>query len=476
MNTLRLTVLSSALLILTGCISAPPYEGPPQTELGKQWTVQDSDVLHVAGNTYNQSLDAWWTRFNDPILDRLIAEGMAYNHDVRYAALKVEEARAALAGTRSDLWPSVDLEAGSARSRNSESVNPGGERYQTSNSIGAAINWELDLFGRIRHSIAADEARFEMLREDAQAINLSITTEIARSYFSLRSVQGELLAQQSIIESLETTRKIVARRVQAGDLPRVEIQTIDARLIAAKAVIPDIQARIRAYALALSILSGGLPEKELSLINSASQQMTWPAIPAGERADILRRRPDILAAERQLAASAADVGYAVAEQFPKLTINATGGFESLSSTQLLKAANQTWSLLPSISWRIFDGGRIKAEIHAAQARQEMAALAYEQTVLTSLNEAETAMGNYHYHHQAVIQWEDAAVTARQILQSQQRRFRAGDVAMADVLEAQRQFAEAQYSLAVARGNATNTMVNVIKALGGGMQKSSQSLG
>lgn len=284
----------------------------------------------------------------------------------------------------------------------------------------------------------------------------------------MRSVQAQLQAQESILGALRGTRKIVLRRVQAGDLAQIELQNIDARLLSAQAAIPEIQARIRAEALALSILTGGQPNKELFLVSTAIPIRSLPAIPAGSPADILRRRPDIRAAERQLAASNAEVGVAVAAQFPQLTINANGGFDALSPVKLVRSSNESWSVFPFISWRIMDGGKIRAEIHAAQARQKMAAVDYEQTVLKALNESETAMSNYQYYQQSVAQWTEAAVQAQQVFRSQQRRFSAGDISMADVLEAQRQYAEAQYSLALTQGKASSAMVDVVKALGGGI--------
>ena len=156
----------------------------------------------------------------------------------------------------------------------------------------------------------------------------------------------------------------------------------------------------------------------------------------------MRIIPDIHSAERQLAASAADLQYSVAEQFPELTINASGGFDALSTGQLMKGGNKTWSIFPFISWLIVDSGRVKAEIHAAQARQEMAVVNYEKTVLTALNEAETSMGNYQFYQQAVMHWGIAINNAQQILYSKQRSFKAGDIAMTEVLDAQQQCAKA----------------------------------
>ncbi len=468
MNTKLQALLFVAILITTGCISAPPYEGPPETALNHEWTLQDDATEQTIDFASEQSLEHWWEAYDDAALTRLVEEGLSHNQDVRYAVLRIEEAQAILSGAQSGLWPVANLEGSMTRSRTSESTTYMNDIYRTVNNVGVGAAWEIDLFKRIRHHIAAEQARFEMLQEDAHAVALSTTGEIARSYFSLRSAQNELSAQQNIITSLENLRGIVARRVQSGDLPEADIQVIDARLVSARASIPEIDARIRIYALALSLLTGGLPEKELELTNNAEPQLSFPAIPVGARADILRRRPDIRSAERQLAASYADTAAAVAEQFPQLTINAMGGFEALSSGSLVQAANRTWSIFPFISWRILDGGRIRADIHTAEARQKMAALAYEQAVLTALNEAETSMNNYYYQNRSLQHWQNAAAATQQVLHSQQRRFNAGDVAMADVLEAQQQFAEAQYSLAITQGNTANALVDVIKALGGGM--------
>lgn len=465
MKILPLTIVSVPLFLLTACISAPPYQGAPDVELAPQWIASKNH----AESTLN--LEKWWQYFNDPQLNLLINEGLAYNHDVRLAVMKIEEAQAIMTASRSQLLPSADLDLHHSNSRNSEAVNKINSRYQTRNYVGATIGWEVDIFGRIRHGVAANSARYEQSIEEADGVRLSISTEIVRSYFGLSSAQQELQAQQQIIKNLVALRNVVIRRVQAGDLPRIEIESIDARLQTAQAIIPEIEARIQTNLLALSILTGGQPDKQLHVGAAVVALPSLPDIPVGKPADILRRRPDIRAAERQLAVSNAELGAAIAEQFPKLTINASGGFDALSSARLIQAANQSWSVVPFISWRILDGGKVKAEIHAAKAREKMAALLYEQTVLTALNEAETAMSNYHYYRQGVKYSSKAARAAQQVLQSQLRRFQAGDISMADMLEAQRNFAQAEYSYAVAYGHATRAMVDVIKALGGGLQQS-----
>lgn len=157
MNRLRLSVLFSSTLLLCACISAPQYQGSPSVQMPKQWTLSEKD------NESAEALEQWWQDFHDPVLDRLINEGLANNHDIRHAVLKIEEARAVLAGTRSGFWPTAVAEGRSTRSRNIESVSLPNQHYQTRNYVGTAITWEIDLFGRVRNSVAADTARYEQL-------------------------------------------------------------------------------------------------------------------------------------------------------------------------------------------------------------------------------------------------------------------------------------------------------------------------
>lgn len=466
---MRTSLIFILPITLVACISAPPYEGPPDVDLGQEWTLSDRPVLHPDEPS---TLGSWWESFDDSTLTRLITEGVQQNHDIRRAVLRINEARAQLAGARSGFWPSADLEGSVTRRRQSENGSfpvgliPGVSRDQTLYDLGLNAGWEIDLFGRIRHSVEAADARFQATEEDARAVRISISAEIARTYFALRGAQKQLVAQQSSIKSLQDTLTLVRRRVDAGDLPPVEISVTEARLTAAQALLPTTEANIRASALALGTLLGGLPEKELPLIESPAETISLPDIPVGQRADLLRQRPDIRTAERRLAASAADLQYAVAEQFPKLTISAAGGFEALSSGDLLRSRSETWSILPFISWRIFDGGRVRADIHAAEARQQDAALAYEQTVLAALGEAEQAMSSYLHMRESLIRQQQAVQQAHNVLQSQQRRFEAGDIAMLDVLQAQQQLYDAEQSLAGLESNAAMAGVDVFKALGG----------
>lgn len=453
-------------LCFLGCSTHEPYQGPPEMEIGENWTFG-------SGNEVDISLEKWWEAFNDPVLTGLIRKGRACNLDIRQAVLRIQEARAMVAGARGGYYPGLNLEADVTRRRQSENgplpitLLPGIDRDQTIYGAGLGASWEMDLFGRVRHSVERAEAFYEKAMVDAHAVRIGISAEIGNAYFNLKSAQMELKAEQENIAALREIVLLVARRIQAGDLPETEKKALEARLSASEAVLPAIEARIRASALALGTLAGALPEEELHLIRKKLPEWQFPAIPAGERADILRRRPDILAAETLLAAASAEHGLAVAEQFPSLTINAFGGFQSLVLHDLPEAASQIFSVSPLVSWNIFSGGRIRAQIHAAEARQEQAAIAYQKAVLTALEEAERSMGNYLYALETLNRQEHAVAMAKDVLGSQKRRFAAGEVDMLDVLEAQRQIASLELARAQATGFAAAQCIASFRALGGG---------
>lgn len=449
-----------------GCSMHKPYKGPPGMETGQGWTLGQKEESDA-------SLEKWWESFDDPALARLVVKGRAENLDIRQAVLRIDEARAMVASVRGGYYPGLGLDAGLTRNRLSENGSlpitmiPGISRDRTIYEASLGTSWEIDLFGRVRHSVGRAEALYEKAIEDAQAVRISISAEIGAAYFNLRSAQLELEAEKANISALRDILSLVERRVQAGDLPATEKKTVEARLSAAESAMPAIEARIRASALALGTLMGGLPEKELALAETAVPEWRFPGIPAGERADILRRRPDIRSAEHFLAAAYAEHGLAVAEQFPSLHINAMGGFQSLAFHNLPKSVSQIFSIGPAISWNIFSGGKIRAQIHAAEARQEQAAIGYKKTVLTAIEEAERSMGNYRHALESLTRQNHAVYMAKEVLESQKRRFNEGDADMLDVLEAQKEVAGLESEKAKATGNAALQCVASFKALGGG---------
>lgn len=461
----RAAMLVSAAL-LAACAGAPEYRAP-ELNAGKGWA-QPADAS--AGKA---ELASWWRSLGDPVLDRLVETAHAQNLDIRQAGSRIAEARAlrdAAAGAQSPL-----LQAGASVNRRRQSKNgplpigviPGVSRDQTIHDVAFDAAWEIDLFGRIRHGVEASAAQLQASEAAAADTRISVAAEVARSYLSLRGAQRELAARSASVEAMRRIAATVRERAAAGDLARADVERAQAQLDAAAAYLPGIRARIRASALGIGVLLGQLPESELALIDSSGAEIALKPIPVGARADVLRRRPDVRYAERRLAAATAETGAAKAEWFPRLSIGASGGFQALALGDLLQASSQVFSVMPVISWRIFDGGRVQAQIHAAEARQRSAAQAYEKAVLSALGDAERALSNYRYALESVQVQRAALESARRSYGHAKRRFELGDIALADLMEAERGMRDAEDAYALAHTSAAIDLVALYKALGEG---------
>ncbi|MEJ8568327.1 efflux transporter outer membrane subunit [Elongatibacter sediminis] len=456
-----------AALLLGACAVGPDYREPPPVDTGSGWS-QPSDDTPAAVD-----LSAWWTSLGDPALNRLVTTALADNLDVRQARWRIAEARALRDHAAGGYAPVLDAQGNVTRRRQSENgplpINniPGIERDQTIYEAGFDAAWEIDLFGANQRTIEGAEARVQAELAGAGDVRISIAAEVARSYLTFRGAQRELAVRQASVATLQQTAELVQKRFEVGDAARADVDTALARLAVATAGLPRIKARQRAAVLGLGVLLGTPPERELALLETTTPQIVLAPIPVGERADVLRRRPDVRAAERRLAASSADIGVATAELFPKLSIGAGGGFQSLDSGQLFDSGSQTFSITPLISWRVFDGGRVRARIRASEARQQQAALAYEQAVLSALGDAERALSDYRHGLEAVESRHTAVEAARRSHAHAQARFDIGDITLTELLAEERVLLEAEDAHARAQTTAATDLVALYKALGGG---------
>ena len=461
----RIALFVSAWL-LAACAVGPEYR-VPEINTGKGWSQPAAPVM------LDQELATWWRSLGDPMLDRLIKMALAQNLDIRQAQARIAEGRAlrdAAIGARA---PTLGADASVNRRRQSKNGPlpigsiPGLNRDQTIHDVGFDTTWEIDLFGRIRRMVESAEAQLQATEESASDIQISIVAEVARTYLILRGTQRELVARTASVETLRRITDTVRRRAVGGDLAQSDVDRAQAQFDTAAAVLPGIRARIRAAALGIGVLLGELPESQLALADSESAEIMLRTIPVGERADVLRRRPDVRSAERRLAATTANIGVATAEWFPRLSISANGGFQALAIDNLFKSTSQTWSIIPFISWRIFDGGRVKAQIRASEERQKAAAHAYEKAVLSALTDAERSLSNYQLSLESVQAQRTAIESARRSYGHAKQRFKFGDIALADLLEVVRNLHEAEDLYAKTHTLAATDLVALYKALGGG---------
>lgn len=466
MPRIRPAVLIVAAALAAACAVGPDYR-PPEIDTGTGW------ITPVAADGPDVDLASWWASFGDPTLDRLVETALAQNLDVREAGARVTEVRAlrdAVAGRRR---PAMSVSGGITDRRQSENgpipVNqiPGLERDQTIYETGFDAVWELDAFGRTRRAVEAADARVGAALEQRRGAELRVAAETARSYLELRGAQHERAALGEAVEASRASTELVRRQFAAGEVAEAAVARAEASLAAVEASLPLLEARVRVAALSIGILLGDLPEAEAGLAETTGGYVALTPLPVGERADLLRRRPDVRAAERALAAATADVGVATGELFPRIRIGANGGFQSLERGALLEAASETFALAPLISWRIFDGGRVRAEIRASEARVEIAALEYEKAVKEALTDAERALTRYRLGLVALDRQSAAADAARQSYGFSNDRYRAGDISLLELLDAERALRESEEAYARAHTQAATDLVALFKALGGG---------
>ena len=463
----RVALLGAAGALLAACAAVGPDYRAPAIDAGTGWTQPPPDAA-VPGE-----LSSWWHALGDPVLERLVEAALERNLDLRQAMARIDEARALRDRSTGARAPTLGASTSVNRRRQSENGPlpigsiPGLDATQTLHDAGFDAAWEADLFGGARRALESAEARLTATRIEAGGARLRIAAEVARTWFEASGAARELLAQQGTVRALEQTLELARQRHALGDASRADVETIEAQWAAASAGLPDIEARQRAAVLALGVLLGRGPDAELALLDVLPEAPVLHPLPIGERADVLRRRPDVLAAERQLAASTAEIGVATAELFPKLSIGVGGGFQALAAGDWLQASSTRFSILPVISWRRFDGGRVRAEIRAREAATERAALAYEQAVLAALGDAERALSDYRAGLESLARREVALQASLRSHAHAQTRYGAGDIALIELLAAERLLHEARQAQARAQSGAAIRLVALYKALGGG---------
>ncbi len=458
-----------ALLLAAACTSVGPDYERPEMEIGSGW-MDRTDIAAADG-----AFIAWWRELGDPELTRLVETALDNNLSVRQALSRIDEARARRGSARASRLPSVSADASVNVIEQSLNASPGVdqipgfERGFEQYDVGGSLSWQLDLWGQVSRQIESADARIAASIASASGARLSVAIETASTYLSMRGFQAELIALE---ESIAAQRRLVALsqdQLEFGQISRADLVLIESELANLQAQVPALEIEIAAASLSLGVLTGRLPEAEAELATGQSPMIELRDIPVGMRADLLQRRPDILRLERELASQTADIGVARGELFPKLSLNLTGAFTSISPDTLLDGASRNTSILPFISWRIFDGGRVRAEIRLAEAEARTAALAYEEAVLTGLTEAETAIARYEHSRETLRRTGLSVALARENATLARIRFDEGEISQLRLQDSLRNLANAKRNRAQAYRNAALSMTQLYAALGGGWQ-------
>lgn len=468
---MRLFLVTAALLATAACTVGPNYK-TPSVEPPADWAARDQTEAKALTAAEAEALSAWWSQFNDPLLDELIAQARAHNPTLAAAQAGVREARAAARATLSGRLPSANAGGGFERARTSETSQfgriPGFELTNNNFQVGFDAAWELDLWGKERRRIESARAGLEATTFAAEDVALSLYAEVVRSYVILRGTDHRLAILQSNIALQKQTAATITRLVDSGLLDLSAKARTEADLAQTRALEPGLKANREAAAFALGVLVGRDPEALLDQLNTgAARPITPDLMHPGLRADLLRRRPDIRAAERRLAAQTADIGVAAAELLPSVALTTSVGFNSTATNSFLDAASRTWAVAPRITLPIFNRDRLKAMVAIEEAQAEGSLAEYRQSVLNALLEVETALTRYDQALQTRDHLLEADRAVQQAVRLTQRRFDAGEDDVLDLLDVQRQQLSVQDQRADAELQIQLNLVSIYKAMGGG---------
>ena len=412
----------------------------------------------------------FWRALADTTLDRLMGEVLRANLDVRSAAARVRGARAARTETALDLAPTVTVAGSYTRQRISGAAFPIGAGTFPDQDIwdaGFDASWELDLFGRIRRSVQAQDALVGAASEDLRDVQVSLSAELARTYFELRGAQERLEVARRNGENQRRTLEVTQQRLDAGRGTAFDTERARTQLGFTLASIPDLEAQVASAQYQIGVLVGRPPAQVAEELSSSVAIPALPAEVAVESPDsLIRRRPDVSAAERQVTAERAFVGAAKADYLPRVTVGGSAGTSAAEFSGLGDDGTLRYFVGPVISWPALNLGRVKARVDANQARAAEAEAQYSQTVLRALQEVETGLNRYRTSRVRVERIGDAAAASARAADLARLRFEGGVADFLQVLDAERTQLDAEDQLAQAHTDAATSYAALFKALGG----------
>jgi len=462
---LALIALATLAAALTGCAVGPNYVQPatpvtPQFAAATQGPYSGTDVQ-----------GSFWTHFSDPTLDRLIDQALAANHDLRIALGHLMEARAQRHEAQFDLAPTVTASGGYTKQRFPAVDSPTGEPLtQRFYDAGFDAFWELDFFGGVRRNIEARSAQVQGAEAGLRDAQVSVTAEVARTYFELRGEQARFAVAWRNVENQRATLQLTQARLEAGRSTELDTARAQAQLSATLSTLGPLEAAIARSMHRLGVLTGRQPDALRELLTPTRELPELPQLTAvGDPAALLRRRPDVRVAERELAASTALVGVAIADLFPKVTFTGNFSYAAAETGQLGSSASRGYTIAPGITWAAFDLGRVRAEVAGSRAHADVALAGYEQTVLRALEETENALITHARTRDSLTDAAAAAAASQTAAHIARTRYEGGMVDFLDVLDAERTQLADEDRLAQSRTDAATSLVAVYKALGGGWQ-------
>ena len=446
-------------LALSACALRPPYAPPAVAPA----TLGNADPSLVAEQPFDPR---WWAQFEDPVLDELESRALQANHDVRIAVARVDQARAIFDETKRDRYPTVT--AGAFVDRRSETIPGFSNTPRTISTYSAGFDafWEIDVFGRIRSQVQSTAATAEGLGASLDDVRVSVAAEVARNYFELRGLQQRLaVAERSLANQRETLRLTQVRR-DAGIGEEQDVASAGARVAAIDAGIPPLRNAIAQREHRLAVLIATRPGALGVDLALRPYPVLAKALPIGEPDTLLRRRPDVRAAERRLAASTANEAAAAADLYPHITISGVLGLLAGRGNPFDLTETRAWAVTPALSWAAFDIGSARARLRGVEGVTRESLAEFEQVVLRALEETENALVSYREDQQRLVRLAEQARESSRAAAIARVRYREGAADFLALLDAERTELQAEDSVAEAEAGVFTSVIAVYKALGG----------
>jgi len=453
----RLSVVVVSLLI--GACAVGPANERPAAQVPSDWAAGKADARWPAPD--------WWTAFRDPILDRLVAETLANNHDLKAAVERVAEARALAQVAGASLYPSLSTNVQAGRQKNSSS-NPNGKSVTPTNyyQAGLTASYEIDLFGLNRDQAEAAAANLKGSEFDRRTVELGVAAATASTYFALGALDARLAVAQEGLANARNTLQVIRAQQEAGMATPLQVAQQQVEIATLQAVVPALKTQRQQAVNALAVLIGRLPEG-FDVNPMAIAQLRPPETPAGLPSMLLERRPDIQSAEAALASANADVRAATAAQFPRIDLTAQGGYASLALHQLFEPGGTFYILAAGLTAPLFDGGRLRGELAFTEARYRELVQNYQQKILAAFSDVENSLTAQRNTADTLAAQRDAVAQATEAYRIARLQYDNGMTLYLAVLTAEVSLLRARDAEVQAQFARLAATVSIYQALGGG---------
>jgi outer membrane protein, multidrug efflux system len=450
---------------LVGCMVGPTYHRPAVQTPAAYRDLSENPQMQAQAASYADL--PWWQVFQDPKLQELIRTALKQNYDLQLATERIDAARAQVAVTRSSLFPQVTGVAGFGGGK--ENVEQSTYNFGL---VTADAAFQLDFFGRIRRATQAARAQLLATEAARQIVVLTLVSDVASDYFTLLQLDLQLQITRDTVSTQTDSVKLTNLRLDHGVATKLDVLQAQQVLDTANSQVPDLERQIAQEEDAISILLGNYPQdvvRGLPLV----QQLLPPDVPPGLPSSILERRPDIREAEQNLIAANAEIGVAKAAFFPQISLTGAGGGafgRSSAFSGLMSSHLGIWSYGAQVSQPIFTGGALSGNLHLAKSEQQQALTVYKQTIQRAFGDVSDALIGYQKLHQVRVRLEDTVADLQESVRLSNMRYKGGTTTYLEVLDGQRSLFSAELTLAQARGNEYQSLVQLYRALGGGWQQ------